>query len=377
MDTAEFRFSGGKRFRFNHIRKDCRKDGEKLVKKIGTVISFVLVLAIIGGVLGIYIIDKVKDKEKEDLYQSEIAHNSLTGNGVFVKIEEDATLEDVASALVKASAIKYKDEFIKIAKEADITEGFVAGTYRILPNVSYQEMAKQITRKSDKAIIRFTIPEGFEIKNIAERLEGLGLVNSETFYQVVNEGEFDYDFLKDLPERDMRLEGYLFPDTYEVKVNAGEKFIVNMMLARFDEVFSDTYRQRAKELGYSIDDIVTMASMVEREAASAEEMPTVAGVFYNRLKKDMKLESCASVQYILKERKTVLSTADTKIKSPYNTYLNSGLPVGPISSPGKASLEAALYPEDTEYMYFVLGKDGKHIFSKTYEEHLAAIKSNG
>ena len=120
-----------------------------------------------------------------------------------------------------------------------------------------------------------------------------------------------------------------------------------------------------------------MASMVEREAASTEEMSTVAGVFYNRLKKDMKLESCASVQYILKERKTVLSTADTKIKSPYNTYLNSGLPVGPISSPGKASLEAALYPEDTEYMYFVLGKEGKHIFSKTYEEHLAAIKSNG
>lgn len=349
----------------------------KLVKKIGTVISFVLVLAIIGGVLGIYIIDKVKDKEKEDLYQSEIAHNSLTGNGVFVKIEDDATLDGVASALVKASAIKYKDEFVRIAKEAGITEGFVAGTYRIVPNVSYQEMAKQITRQSEKAILRFTIPEGFEIKNIAERLEGLGLVNSETFYQVVNEGEFDYDFIKDLPERDMRLEGYLFPDTYEVKINAGEKFIVNMMLARFDEVFSDTYKQRAKELGRSIDDIVTMASMVEREAASAEEMSTVAGVFYNRLKKDMKLESCASVQYILKERKTVLSTADTKIKSPYNTYLNSGLPVGPISSPGKASLEAALYPEDTEYMYFVLGKEGKHIFSKTYEEHLAAIKSNG
>ncbi len=347
-----------------------------MAKKITTVILFILVLAIVGGVLGIYIINKVQDNRENDLYQAEIERNSLTGNGVFVQVEEGATLEDVASALVEADAIKYKDEFIRIAKEAGISEGFVAGTYRIVPNVSYEEMARQLARKSDNAIIRFTIPEGYEVKNIVERLEGLGLVESEAFYQVVNEGEFDYDFLEDLPERDVRLEGYLFPDTYEVKVNCGEEYIVNMMLARFDEVFSDAYRERAAEMGYSIDEIVTMASMVEREAGSAEEMPRVAGVFYNRLEQNMKLESCASVQYILKERKTVLSTEDTQIESPYNTYLHSGLPIGPISSPGKASIEAALYPEETDYMYFVLGKDGVHIFSKTYEEHLAAIREN-
>ena len=120
--------------------------------------------------------------------------------------------------------------------------------------------------------------------------------------------------------------------------------------------------------------MVTLASIVEREGASVEEFKTVSGVFHNRLKRKMKLQSCATVQYILKERKPVLSNADTQIKSPYNTYLNAGLPVGPIAAPGAAAIWAALYPEDTDYLYFVL-KDGKHIFSRTYEEHKRAERS--
>lgn len=121
-------------------------------------------------------------------------------------------------------------------------------------------------------------------------------------------------------------------------------------------------------------DVVTLASIIEREGASTEEFKTVSSVFHNRLKNKMRLESCATVQYVLGERKEILSTADTRIKSPYNTYLNFGLPVGPIASPGAAAMEAALYPADTDYLYFRLN-NGQHVFSKTYREHMQAAQT--
>ena len=127
--------------------------------------------------------------------------------------------------------------------------------------------------------------------------------------------------------------------------------------------------------GMTLDNVITMASIIERETNSDTERAKVAGVFYNRLKQNMKLQSCATVQYVLGERKAVLSIADTQIDSPYNTYLYSGLPAGPIANPGIDCIKAALEPESTDYLYFVAGKDGKHIFSKTYEEHLAAMNS--
>jgi UPF0755 protein len=144
------------------------------------------------------------------------------------------------------------------------------------------------------------------------------------------------------------------------------------MLKEFDEQVTDEMRARAKEMNMSLDDIITLASIIERETDSDAERAKVAGVFYNRIDEDMKLQSCATVQYILGERKPVLSVADTQIQSPYNTYLNAGLPLGPIANPGIDCINAALYPEDTAYLYFVAGEDGKHIFSRTYEEHLAA-----
>ena len=134
---------------------------------------------------------------------------------------------------------------------------------------------------------------------------------------------------------------------------------------------------RAKELGMSIHDVITLASVIEREAANEAEHKKVAGVFYNRIKDGMKLQSCATVQYILKERKPVLTIADTEINSPYNTYLNEGLPPGPIASPGKSAIDAALWPEEHDYYYFVAKADGNgHVFSKTFAEHQKAVSQN-
>lgn len=145
------------------------------------------------------------------------------------------------------------------------------------------------------------------------------------------------------------------------------------MLKKFNDTVVPLYKQSGST--YSLDEIVTMASLVEREAANDSERGKVASVFYNRLEKGMTLSSCATVQYILKERKTILSTSDTKIKSDYNTYINKGLPVGPIASPGEKSVRAALYPEKTDYLYFAAKADGSaNVFSKTGEEHMETVK---
>ena len=148
------------------------------------------------------------------------------------------------------------------------------------------------------------------------------------------------------------------------------------MLSRFDEVFEASYYARAEELDMSIDEVVTLASIIEREARVKEEFPIVSSVFHNRLKVNMLLQSCATVQFILQERKPVLSFDDIAIISPYNTYMNTGLTPSPIASPGALAIESALYPEETKYLFFVTKEtnDGSHYFNETLEGHNRDVK---
>jgi len=200
-------------------------------------------------------------------------------------------------------------------------------------------------------------------------IAAVNLVSREEFLEAAAKGEFDYDFLTGVPHGEKRLEGFLFPDTYQFEADATAEEIINVMLKRFGEVYNEEYRRRAQELGLSTLEVVTMASIVEKEAKLDEERAVIAGVFYNRLKKNWKLESCATVQYLLGEPKAELSYKDLEIDSPYNTYKYYGLPPGPIASPGKASLEAALYPEEVDYLFFRANPDGSHTFSRTLAEH--------
>ena len=217
------------------------------------------------------------------------------------------------------------------------------------------------------------IPEGFEAWQIADKLEAEGIADSEKFLKELDEGEFDFGFIKDISRKENRLEGYLFPATYELFVGESEHDIICRMLAAFEARIVPLYEQSGTK--YSLDEIVTMASLVEREAANDSERDKVASVFYNRLEKGMTLGSCATVQYIIKERKDVLSNSDIKIKSDYNTYINKGLPVGPIASPGEASVRAALYPADTDYLYFAARADGsENVFTRTNAEHLQVVR---
>ena len=148
---------------------------------------------------------------------------------------------------------------------------------------------------------------------------------------------------------------------------------MKMMAGQFDQGLTPALRERAVAMNLSIRELVILASLVEKEAQLEEDRPIIAQVFLNRLKAEMPLQSCATIQYILGNPKAELSIQDTKIESPYNTYLHQGLPPGPIGNPGLASIKAVLYSDPTDYMYFVADKDGRHHFSRTYEEHLTTI----
>ena len=213
---------------------------------------------------------------------------------------------------------------------------------------------------------RFTVPEGYDEKKTAAAVAVAGICPAGAFLKAAAAGD---------PRGRVKrknLEGYLFPDTYEVAADATPADVVTMMVDRFFQVMGPKEQARAAALGRSLDDIVVVASIVEREAMRKNEKPVVASVFYNRLKRGMRLESCATVIYALGRQPDRLTVQDLKVDSPYNTYRHDGLPPGPICSPGKDALLAALYPADTDYLFFVSNGDGSHTFSKTFGAHNAA-----
>ncbi len=245
-----------------------------------------------------------------------------------------------------------------------------AGVHTFQKNMGYAAVLRELVRDVPlENAISVTIPEGCEAREIGLLLEGTGLVSASDFAAAAASAHTAFSFL---PE-DGNIEGYLFPATYAFLPDDSAETIVHTMVKAFQtKMLTEENEQKAKEMGMSFHEALTLASLIEREAALDTERSLVSSVFHNRLRKNMRLESCATVQYILKERREVLSYADTKIDSPYNTYQNAGLPPSPIASPGLASLAAALNPAETEYLFFVADGSGGHTFSKTYEEHLAA-----
>lgn len=295
---------------------------------------------------------------------------------ISVDIPEGAGAATVAEQLYDNGIIKYPRAFRVYSRFGGYDGDYQPGKITVKQGMSYNDILDTLIL-ADRGTIRVTIPEGYTLSQIAQILAEAGLCTTDDFFMALDPSLYDYRFLEALPERETKMEGYLFPATYDISPEATPREIVDMMLKTFDENFTDTYYARAKELGRSVDEIITLASIVERETNADTERAKVAGVFYNRLEINMPLESCATVQYVLGENKPVLSVEDTQIDSPYNTYRNYGLPIGPISSPGADCIKAVLYPEDTDAFFFVLGADGEHIFSKTYEEHVQAMEENG
>lgn len=334
----------------------------KVIKNTGR-FTLTIILIIAVAAFGMY-----------SYYNSNLQPLSKAGKEKEVNIPKGTSAKGISQLLEKQGVIKNANVFYLYGKLSEKAQKIQAGNYMLSSSMSVPEiMDKLASGKAKIDTVRFTIPEGFELREIADKLAEQGLVDKDKFYKAVNDtSKYKYDFIKDIPNRENKLEGYLFPDTYEVYKNSTETEIVDKMLERFNEVFNAQYKQRAKELNMSIDDVVTLASVIEREAKLDTERKTVSAVFQNRLKKSMNLQSCATVQYILKERKPVLTYKDTEIDSPYNTYQYAGLPKGPIASPGAKSIEAALYPDKVDYLYFFAKEDGSSVFSRTYEEHLKA-----
>lgn len=294
---------------------------------------------------------------------------SLHEGSKIISIPQGAGTREVAELLQDNGVIGHGG-FFRVVSHLHGADGkYRSGEFEIQKGSGYAEIMQQLTSAPDAQKGRLTIPEGYTIKEIASAAEKAGLCSAQEFLDAAIE-EYSFDFLP-ASKRENYLEGYLFPDTYHFNDVTTPQDMIRMMLRRFDEVFDSTLKTRAQQMGMSVDETVILASIVEAEAGSDKDRPLVSSVFHNRLESDSKqyLESCATVQYILGEKKPILSIADTQIKSPYNTYLNKGLPVGPICNPGAASLKAALYPEDTDYYYFQSDENGKIYYAKTYEEH--------
>ena len=290
-----------------------------------------------------------------------------------VVIPKGSTVRSISKILKDENMIKDSFVFQLYCKLKEKSDKIKAGKYSISNSMKIPEIVEVIV--SGKALIdtvKFTIPEGYNQAQIVEKLSSLGVVSHENIQNALDVEMYGYDFIGQIPEREKKLEGYLFPDTYEIYKDTTAEAIIDKLLERFDTVFTDEYRNRAKELDMTIDQVIILASIIEREAKLDSERKTISAVFQNRLKKNMMLQSCATVQYLLKEPKEVLTYKDLEIESPYNTYKYAGLPPGPIASPGIKAIEAALYPEDVDYLYFFAKDDGSHIFSRTYNEHINA-----
>ena len=313
---------------------------------------------------------------------------------VTVIVHEGDTIKDIAETLEENDLIEFKWLFRFYGWFSHAEDKIEPGTYELNKVFDYHALVNgMIATAETRATVTVMIPEGYECSRIFELLAENGVCTVEDLYKTAANHEYDYDFLQHLEYgAKNRLEGYLFPDTYEFyvdddPVNVIDKFLRNFgnkydeeMEAVIDEL-NAMLREKMTANGFTEEEIeagmmtkekiVIVASLIEKEAATSSERTKIASVIYNRLCSKLYplLQIDATVQYVLDERKDVLTAEDLNIRSEYNTYKNPGLPVGPIANPGLSTLKAALYPADTDYFFYALDTDGTHHFSETYYEH--------
>lgn len=290
---------------------------------------------------------------------------------ILIKIPAGSSTQQIAEILHKNQLIKNDLVFTLYSRVTGNHTKLQAGDYLLRDSLSLPEIVEKLS-KGEVQTVTFTIPEGYTVEQIAEVLASKGLVEKSEFLQLAAEGNFIYPFLSHHKDVKYPLEGYLFPDTYRVSINSSAMDIINMMLQRFQQVYDEKARLKAQEMGLTPQEVITIASLIEKEAKTDKDRYLISGVIYNRLERGMKLQIDATVQYCLEQPKPRLTYKDLEVNSPYNTYLISGLPPGPIASPGKAAIEAALNPKRTNYLFYVAKSDGSHFFSETLEEHNAA-----
>ena len=292
---------------------------------------------------------------------------------VLVDIAEGASLSDVAERLHRQKLIKSDWAFVWMGRLAGSDRKIIPGEYEFYGGMDPSTILEKIV-KGEVIQYTVTIPEGFSVSQIADLLHEKRLTDREAFLQCTRDPVFIETLSLSVDDRVEDLEGYLFPDTYQFARHMAPDRLIATMVSRFKQTVTDDDRRRAAELGLSMHQAVTLASVIEKETARPDERTLISGVFHNRLRKKIPLQSDPTVIYALHEFDGNLRKKDLSIDSPYNTYRVVGLPPGPIANPGRAAIHAALYPEPSEYLYFVSRNDGSHEFSATLADHNRAVR---
>ena len=286
---------------------------------------------------------------------------------VYLRVVPGMSSDDIGKMLEQHGVIENRRKFWFISKINGFDDKFKTGVYAFSHDMDPRE-ALQMLVSGTTSTMKFTIPEGFTVMQIAKRLSDEGIVNEDEFLRKAKVYA-PYNYIDSNSDVKYRAEGFLFPDTYEVHGDGSVDDILKMMSENFDNRLTGQMRRRAKEEGLSIYELVILASIVEKEARYEEDRPIIAQVLMKRLKIGMPLQSDATLQYLMDAPKEDVSIADTKIDSPYNSYQHVGLPPGPVACPGMAAIKAVLHPADTNYLYFVADRSGHNHYSYTYSEH--------
>lgn len=301
--------------------------------------------------------------------------NSVAGTpqDVVFTVDKDQTGAEIGDMLYEKGIISSPTTFRLALRLTGSMDKLQQGYYQIPQNASLRQVIA-LLQKGKLQEIKVIIPEGYTIQQIADELEKDGLGPKEAFLEKAKT-YVPYQYMYGPAKVDYRVEGFLFPSTYEIPVGSTPEEILKRMAGEMNKQLTPEIRAQIEAKHMTIFEFITLASLVEKEALFDEERPIIAAVFLKRLQIGMPLQSCASIQYILGYPKPHISIEDTKLPSPYNTYMHVGLPPGPIANPGMKSMEAVLNASSTDYLFFVADKEGHHHFTKTYEEHMKVVET--
>jgi len=337
---------------------------KKYVKRTGFILGIGFILAGIACSAAVWTLAEFAHTPLEENQSKQAPSPAVT-----FSVRPGQALKTISENLESEKVIRSSLLFQVYARYRGQAGSVKAGEYTLSSAMSPEEILDLLVKGRVK-LYRLTVPEGLTIEETAVLVEKAGFGTKEMF----TAGARDRQFAEKLGINAPSLEGYLFPETYFFPKNSSIRTIISTMVQRFNIVFSDQWRRRAKEMGMSRHDIVILASIVEKETGDASERPIIASVFHNRLKKGMRLESDPTVIYGMPDFNGNITRRDLRKKTPYNTYKIAGLPLGPIANPGEMSLKAVLFPASTDYLFFVSKKDTTHKFSKTIQEHNRAVE---
>lgn len=305
-----------------------------------------------------------------DILVSFVLPPTFQGEEKCVLIPKGSTFREVAEVLDEEGLLRSPTAFYLMARVLGVAGNVQAGEYELSTAMTPAVILHKLVN-GDVVKYRVTIPEGYTVRQIASRLAELGIISEkEEFLQAAFSSDFDAMLGIDVES----VEGYLFPDTYLFSKEVSPQEVIRTMVEKFKRVYTPDFSERAAELGMTDREVVTLASIIEKETGVPEERPLISAVFHNRLKHGIPLCSDPTVIYGIEDFDGNLRKRDLETRTPYNTYLIQGLPPGPIANPGRASIKAALYPAPVTYLYFVSRNDGSHYFSATLREHNEAVQ---